>query len=242
MATSVTNMWLRYCAGERPQADPNAPDIYGGRTPFHISASGAYFAGMEMLLKAGADPGAKDDAGHTAMHHACMGGCGKYAVDVVMYLHQSGLAIEPRNNVGDTPLHLSSAVGDTACVEYLLQVGADPEGPPNARGESPTHLAAGMGHMRVVELLTDYGAGIDMMDNENRTPHDVAVAAGKIWCAERIAALPHHSSPSRSRATSLTNSSVQPFSGIAPALSRRSSGSGTLSTGDNGNVSHFDFK
>ena len=114
----------------RNGADPNAPDKNGGRTALHIAASGAYFAGMELLMDAGADPNVQDDDGNISMHHACMGGCGKYAVDVVMYLHQTGHSkISCPNQDGDTPLHLASAIGDTACVEYLLQVGAHPEGP-----------------------------------------------------------------------------------------------------------------
>ena len=177
-------------------ADPNARDQIGGRTALHIAAGGAYFAGMEMLLNAGGDPNAKDDEGNIPLHHACMGGCGKYAIDVVMYLHQTGASqIGTPNHVGDTPLHLASAIGDTACVDYLLQLGANPEGPANVRGETPAHLAAGLGHMRVIELVTDYGANIDALDGEKRTPYDVAVAANKIWCAERIVELPRTVQP-----------------------------------------------
>jgi ankyrin repeat protein len=179
-------------------ADPNSRDKNGGRTALHIAASGAYFAGMELLLDAGADPNVEDDDGNSAMHHACMGGCGKYAVDVVMYLHQTGGSnIGQANHDGDTPLHLASAIGDTACVEYLLQVGTHPEGPANIRGETPAHLAAGMGHMRVIEMVTDYGADVDALDSENRTPYDVAVSSGKLWCSERIAELPRRKSTTK---------------------------------------------
>jgi hypothetical protein len=48
--------------------------------------------------------------------------------------------------------------------------------------------------MRVVELVTDYGAWVDSIDLQGRTPHDVAIAAGKIWCAEKIMELPREGS------------------------------------------------
>ena len=109
----------------REGADPNAPDSRAGRTALHIAASQGYFAGMEMLFDAGADPLANDAQGNSVMHHACKGGNGKYSVDVVSYLRSMGCPIDAQSKSGNTPMPLPP-VGDLPCVQYLLEFGANP--------------------------------------------------------------------------------------------------------------------
>ena len=173
----------------REGADPNAPDSRAGRTALHIAASQGYFAGMEMLFDAGADPLANDAQGNSVMHHACKGGNGKYSVDVASYLRSMGCPIDAQSKSGNTPMHLAAVVGDLPCVQYLLEFGANPM-TRNVNGEMPAHCAARNGHASCIIQFAEYGAPLDARTNEGYTVEDVATFSGKKWCAERIALLP----------------------------------------------------
>ena len=173
----------------RNGADPNSTDARAGRTPLHIAASQGYFAGMEMLFKAGADPLALDAQGNTVMHHACKGGNGKYSVDVASYLKDMGVPLDEQSLTGNTPLHLAAVVGDLPCVQYLLEFGASPH-KKNIKGEAPAHSAARNGHASCIVQLAEYGAALDVKTNHGLTVQDMAIEAGKKWCAERVALLP----------------------------------------------------
>ena len=212
----------------RDGADPNAPDAKAGRTALHIAAAQGYFAGMEMLFEAGADPLTLDNEGNTVMHHACKGGNGKYSVDVASYLRTMGSSLDVQNREGNSPLHLAATVGDLSCVQYLLEFGANP-GTRNSGGETPAHVAAGNGHASCIVQLAEYGAILDTKTNSGSTVHDVAVKAGKKWCAERVALLPARMLPDQIRRPVVQATKVPP-SVHSPLLSASNAG---------GNVSHL---
>jgi hypothetical protein len=61
--------------------------------------------------------------------------------------------LEKKNWKGETPLHAASVRGDTAAVDRLLSLGADPNTADNA-GWTPLHEAAGAGNASVTVFYT----------------------------------------------------------------------------------------
>jgi len=218
----------------REGADPNAPDARAGRTALHIAASQGYFAGMEMLFEAGADPLANDAQGNSVMHHACKGGNGKYSVDVASYLRSMGCPIDIQSKSGNTPLHLAAVVGDLPCVQYLLEFGANPM-TRNINGEMPAHCAARNGHASCIIQFAEYGAPLDTPTNEGYTVEEIATHAGKKWCAERIALLPKRRLASEIRKPVVDT--IRPVS--STLVSPLPGGSATTPINGGGNVSHL---
>ena len=64
--------------------------------------------------------------------------------------------VNSRDRIESTPLHLASQEGHLACVEKLLQAGADPM-LPNVDGALPIHMAASNNHDEVVWILLEQG-------------------------------------------------------------------------------------
>lgn len=112
--------------------------IATGRTPLHIaSALVEYSADMAMFLySCGADIGAVDAAGNTALHFAAAAAgiaspqpVGVVDVDgaspsCVIALLQAGAAVDVANSRGQTPLHIAAGNGAEHAVAALLQYGA----------------------------------------------------------------------------------------------------------------------
>ncbi|XP_026439867.1 26S proteasome non-ATPase regulatory subunit 10-like isoform X2 [Papaver somniferum] len=116
---------------------------------------------------------AKDDDGRRAIHHVAAGG----NVQVLKYLiEEIKLDIEVEDNSGETLLNWATIEGRLAAVEYLLQMGANPE-VPNDLDCSPLHHAAMRGHTEIIPLLLSKGINVDVT-NELGSPLQYAAAHG----------------------------------------------------------------
>lgn len=133
---------------------------------------------VDLLLKAGADVAAKDDAGNTALHLTAAAGAG---VDWIRTLLGLGLPLEATNTAGETAL--TYAIGPQSplkAVEALLEVGASPVG--SAVLKSVKHRRAD-----ILKLLLSRGASLKgvayaaLREALSQTAWDVAetlIAAG----------------------------------------------------------------
>lgn len=68
-----------------------------------------------------------------------------------------------------TALHRHARRGKTACVQLLLDAGADTEGR-NIHGMTPLHLAVARGNLECVRALLAAGADINARDRHGNTP------------------------------------------------------------------------
>ncbi|MCL7030177.1 hypothetical protein MKW94_017368, partial [Papaver nudicaule] len=92
--------------------------------------------------------------GRHAIHYAASGG----RVNVLKYLiEEMKIDIDVKDDSGRTPLSWAATEERLAAVEYLLQMGANPEIPDDSKG-SPLQCAAAAGKHNTVKVLLDHGA------------------------------------------------------------------------------------
>lgn len=91
-----------------------------------------------MLDEHGAEPGAADSKGRTALHFAACAG----DEPTVRLLVERGADANPRDSLGNTPLHLAACSHRPAVVTTLLRAGARPDAADGA-GRTPLQLARG---------------------------------------------------------------------------------------------------
>lgn len=75
--------------------------------------------------------------------------------------------------------------GHVACVEKLLEHGADGE-MRMAGGWTPAHCAAENGSVEILQVLVDNGASVTKKDNTGDTPKRVAQIYGHMDCVKFI--------------------------------------------------------
>jgi len=167
-ATEVTTLL-------RAGADVNAAQG-DGMTALHWAAE-LDDAGMtEVLLSAGANPGAVTRLGsYTALHVASRAG----ASGAARALLAGGADPEARTSTGGaTPLHFAAGAGDVAVVSVLLEHGAELEGREDVWLQTPLMFAAAAGHAPVVRALLEAGADpaltARVMDMDAREQQDRA--------------------------------------------------------------------
>ncbi|XP_046983201.1 BTB/POZ domain and ankyrin repeat-containing protein COCH-like [Schistocerca americana] len=104
---------------------------------------------VRALLAAGADVGAMDEDGWTALHWAALRG----DAAVVRLLLSAASDPNARNLLGRTPLHWAARNGHAEVAAALLQAGAD-RGAVDADGEIPLDIARDKNQQQLVEMLT----------------------------------------------------------------------------------------
>eukprot|EP00897_Mesotaenium_endlicherianum_P005914 jgi/Mesen1/5350/ME000267S04492 len=117
-------------------ADPNAKDGFG-RAPLSLVCMGAgHVEAVTALLGAGAQVGAEDDWGRTALHWCCDRG----RLEAATLLIEHGANVTATTKQGDSALLWASKGSHLALVELLLMAGSDIS-TRNNRGESATDVA-----------------------------------------------------------------------------------------------------
>ena len=145
-------------------ADPNAkltkmivaravldfPDVMmgDGATPFLRAAKSADIPLMQLLLDKGADPKVVTKAGVTALMVA------------------AGMGHANTIRRGEQPIE---------AMKICLDKGVDINAATDKTLNTALHAAAGQGTDDVVQFLADHGAKLDLKDNKDRTPRDVAL-------------------------------------------------------------------
>ncbi|MFM1886981.1 MAG: hypothetical protein RL026_2138 [Pseudomonadota bacterium] len=128
------------------------------------AASQGDHAGVERLLKGGADVNARQADGATALQWAAYRGDAALSERLLRAGANPGLA----NRNGATPLWLAASRGDAGVIRVLLKGGADAN-EPLPLGRRPLMLAARAGQVDAVKALLDHGADVNAAETERGT-------------------------------------------------------------------------
>ena len=153
--------------GHRPEAACRATGMSmftGIDTPLHVAAGAGHTEVCEVLLEHPTRAqmlGLRSQTGYTPLHIASMKG----HVDACRILLCSGADPSGPDWNGRAPLyHAATKPWAAACMELLLEAGADPN------IDHPLSLAAMCGATSNIEILLRGGADPNMKDGENATP------------------------------------------------------------------------
>ncbi|NXS16865.1 BARD1 protein, partial [Mystacornis crossleyi] len=111
---------LSPCVLKSPGGNTIARRNFKGETLLHVASIKGDLAAVEQLLKNGADPNVKDNAGWTPLHEACNHG----HREVVELLLQHRALVNITGYQNDSPLHDAARNGHVTIVELLLLHGA----------------------------------------------------------------------------------------------------------------------
>lgn len=137
-------------------ADVNRAEAWRGQTPLMWAAAQGQPAMIRLLLEAGAEPDVRSTTNHWPRQVS--------GESRRMYRPTGGLS----------PLLFAAREGCAACVEALLEGGADPDFP-NPDNVTPLFLAIDNGHLDAARVLIEAGANVNRWDWWGRTPLFAAV-------------------------------------------------------------------
>jgi ankyrin len=137
------------------RADVNAPQG-DGATALHWAAHLDDLVIADLLIRAGARPGAANDVAATPLHLACT----NRSAPMVERLLAAGADANPKLLNGETVLMTCARTGDARAVKALLMRGADVNARESAHDQTALMWAAAQRHPDVVRLLVDTGADI----------------------------------------------------------------------------------
>lgn len=173
-ATENTKLILEY----RP--DVNLFENRGlKQTALHIASMRGYSDIVETIISLGADVNKKDDSGCTALHYAA----DHKETATLKTLLKSNANIHEKNNKGQTPLHL--AIGNNACVNALIENGADVKATDNDGEDSLIYAVRQREYKDVASL---HKAGADLNKRYKSLGHNRTVlhyiAANNHWSGD----------------------------------------------------------
>ena len=120
----------------------------------HLAPRSEHVEVALLLLKHGADPGARNERGSRPLHLASLSGF----MEIVQFLIEHGVDRAAQDNDGRTPLHFASENGHVGVARYLVKHGAD-QMIQDKSGWTPLDLASKGGHIEVVRYLVEHGTG-----------------------------------------------------------------------------------
>jgi ankyrin repeat protein len=97
----------------------------------------------------------------------------------VKLLLKSGAKVNPRDELGLTPLHLAAFKGRVRLAALLIDKGADVNAASREGKLTPLHCAAAAGYDRLVALLVKKGGRVDSRDVNGWTPLHGAAYEGR---------------------------------------------------------------
>nr|KAF6406062.1 ankyrin repeat domain 27 [Molossus molossus] len=146
-----------------------------GSSPLHIAALHGRADLVPLLLKHGANVGARNANQAVPLHLACQQG----HFQVVKYLLDSNAKPDKKDVSGNTPLIYACSSGHHEVAALLLQHGASLN-VSNNKGNTALHEAVMQKHVFVVELLLLHGASVQLLNKRQCTAIDCAEQNSKI--------------------------------------------------------------
>ena len=160
--------WYRKAAGHgHAKARTRLDELISrrGYTSLHLAT--IRHSSVVAVLRDGADPDARDNAGNTALHLAASNTDDPAVFEALV---GAGADADARDDFGDTPLHLAARYNtNPAVLAVLIKAGADPD----AQGESdatPLHWAAWNNGVPAVLALVNAGANLNARRRDGATP------------------------------------------------------------------------
>ncbi|VFV32588.1 ankyrin repeat domain-containing [Lynx pardinus] len=146
-----------------------------GSSPLHVAALHGRADLVPLLLKRGANAGARNVNQAVPLHLACQKG----HFQVVKYLLDSNAKPNKKDISGNTPLIYACSNGHHEVAALLLQHGASIN-VCNNKGNTALHEAVIEKHVFVVELLLLHGASVQVLNKRQCTALDCAEQNSKI--------------------------------------------------------------
>eukprot|EP00035_Acanthoeca_spectabilis_P015729 m.316214 g.316214 ORF g.316214 m.316214 type:complete len:1171 (+) comp16421_c1_seq1:438-3950(+) len=165
---------MEYLVNEA-HADVNVQDN-GGFAPVHLSTDREHLGGIEVLVAGGANPDLASHEGLTSLHVAAEKG----NVGLVKALvEQYGVAVNPVNVDGHTPLYDACSYGLVDVAMHLIEMGADVRRA-TADGWTPIYTACKSGVLELVRLLAAHGADASQPNAVSNTPMTTSCFQGRL--------------------------------------------------------------
>uniref|UniRef100_A0A667YZK8 Ankyrin repeat domain 52a n=1 Tax=Myripristis murdjan TaxID=586833 RepID=A0A667YZK8_9TELE len=140
-----------------------------GRTPLHAAAFAEDVAGLQLVLRHGAEINAVDKTGRSALMVAADKG---QSGTVAILLHRAKADLTLLDDNRNTALHLACSKAHEMCALLILGEIHNPTliNATNNALQMPLHLAARNGLATVVQALLSRGATVLAVDEEGHTP------------------------------------------------------------------------
>jgi hypothetical protein len=163
------------------RVDANERDDNGETPLIALVARGGSADDVRLLVAAGADVGAVEKLGRSAMFWAARQG----HAEVVEALARAGADCNQATMNSRSPLWIASLNGHLRCVEVLLKEGADVNKAKHT-GTTPLYMASENGHCDVVDALLGGGADVNQVRNDGVAPLYIANEKGHREIADAL--------------------------------------------------------
>ena len=162
-------------------ADINKVTFHTEFTPLHFSVSKSHWSTAKILVEAGADLNAINQAGcyGSALHYAIT----KAEANFVKTLIAKGADVNLESGQGFTPLLLAASMDLVDICNLLLITGANVNDV-DYEEKSALHYAAANGFGDLVKVLADAGADFKLKDAEGKSAFEVAEKCKEVEIAD----------------------------------------------------------
>eukprot|EP01015_Nassula_variabilis_P005856 TRINITY_DN1440_c0_g2_i9.p1 TRINITY_DN1440_c0_g2~~TRINITY_DN1440_c0_g2_i9.p1 ORF type:complete len:1034 (-),score=302.89 TRINITY_DN1440_c0_g2_i9:4-3060(-) len=150
------------------------------RKPIHYAVACESTATLEYLLTKGVDPREGDFFKNTPLMIACQSGRAHNAK--ILLEGDNPVDVNAKSKEGMAAIHFAALTGSTACIEVLLEHGANIDLPGKMR-MTPLIIAASKGHLDCVKLLLEKKAKINAKDKLKRNALVLACRNGHLKVA-----------------------------------------------------------